>query len=189
MLSPIIYAMIWILGGILQPEYSHIRDDVSSLMAVGAPNKLLFDIMRTIDVILMIVFSIGLYLVMKELNASIIGPVLFLVSNFIGLLVVFFFPLDEGGEINTLTGQMHFILVVIMGFIAMGGMIALWRGLRKIDEWKGYDKYSLIVLILTFTSSLVLVFTSGTEIMGLTERISVTLYGQYFFVIALKTYL
>lgn len=46
MLSPIIFTMIWILGGILQPEYNHIRDDVSSLMALGAPNKLLFDIMN-----------------------------------------------------------------------------------------------------------------------------------------------
>ena len=49
MVGPILYTLIWILGGILQPGYSHIRDDVSSLMAVGAPNKRLFDIMQLID--------------------------------------------------------------------------------------------------------------------------------------------
>ena len=45
MIGPILYAMIWILGGLMQTQYSHIRDDVSSLLAVGAPNKLLFDTM------------------------------------------------------------------------------------------------------------------------------------------------
>ena len=38
-LGPIVYTVMWILGGILQPDYSHIRDDISSLFAVGAPNK------------------------------------------------------------------------------------------------------------------------------------------------------
>ena len=41
MIGPFFYAMIWILGGILQPGYNHISDDVSTLLAVGAPNKLL----------------------------------------------------------------------------------------------------------------------------------------------------
>jgi len=60
MLSIIVFNMIWILGGILQPEYNHIRDDVSSLLALGAPNKLLFDIMNLINYGLVSVFFIGL---------------------------------------------------------------------------------------------------------------------------------
>ena len=39
MLSPIVYTAMWVIGGIIQPEYNHIRDDISSLFAVGAPNK------------------------------------------------------------------------------------------------------------------------------------------------------
>ena len=41
MLGPVLYTLIWVLGGILQPGYSHVRDDVSSLMAVGAPARAL----------------------------------------------------------------------------------------------------------------------------------------------------
>ena len=37
MLSPIMYTMMWIVGGFLRSDYSHIRDDVSSLTATGAP--------------------------------------------------------------------------------------------------------------------------------------------------------
>ena len=56
MIGPILYTLIWILGGFLQPDYSHIRDDVSSLMAKGAPNKRLFDIMQLTNIILVLVF-------------------------------------------------------------------------------------------------------------------------------------
>ncbi len=31
MISPIVYTAMWILGGRLQSDYSHIRDDISSL--------------------------------------------------------------------------------------------------------------------------------------------------------------
>ena len=39
MLSPIIYTAIWVIIGSKQSGYSHIRDDISSLFAVGAPNR------------------------------------------------------------------------------------------------------------------------------------------------------
>jgi len=39
MISPIVYTAMWILVGSLQADYSHIRNDISSLFAVGAPNK------------------------------------------------------------------------------------------------------------------------------------------------------
>ncbi len=74
MLGPVLYTMIWVLGGILQPEYSHIRDDVSSLMAVGAPNKRLFDMMQVADVVLMILFFGSLHWAIEGGEGSIIGP-------------------------------------------------------------------------------------------------------------------
>jgi len=188
MIGPILYTMIWILGGLLQPEYSHIRDDVSSLLAVGAPNKLLFDIMHVTDVILMIVFFGSLYWAINKGKGLILGPALFLAANVIELFVALFFPLDAGGEIITFTGRMHVILVMLMGFLAMFGMLAMWRRLKKVDEWKGYDKYSLITFIVTFVFGLVAAISIGSEIMGLTERLVVCSIGQYFFVIALKAY-
>ena len=60
MIGSILYTLIGILGGILQPDYSHIRDDVSYLMAVGAPNKKLFDIMQLTNIILVMIFSTDL---------------------------------------------------------------------------------------------------------------------------------
>jgi hypothetical protein len=188
MLSPIIFNLIWIIAGFIQPGYNHIQNDVSSLMALGAPNKLLFDIMNIASFILEIIFFIGLIMVMKELNASVAGPVVFLSGKILGILVPIFFPLNYGGEPTGYTGIMHLIIVMITGFIALGGMIVMWRGLKKIDEWKGYNTYSLITFILTLVFTIWLVFTAGSPIMGLVERFVIIINSQYTFVLALKTF-
>lgn len=78
--------------------------------------------------------------------------------------------------------------MMLMGFLVMFGMLAMWRQLKKVDEWKGYDTYLLITFIITFVLGLVAASSIGSEIMGLTERLVVCSIGQYFFVIALKTY-
>lgn len=61
MISPIVYTLMWILGGLLRSDYSHIRDDVSSLVAVGAPRKRLFDAFILTSSALLFVFYLGLH--------------------------------------------------------------------------------------------------------------------------------
>ena len=188
MLSPIVFNLIWIIAGFIQPGYDHIQNDVSSLMALGAPNKLLFDSMNIVSFILEIIFFIGLILVMKKLNGPIAGPAVFLAGKLLGILVPIFFPLNYGGLPTGFTGMAHLIIVMTTGFIALGGMIVMWRTLKKVDEWKGYDTYSLITFILTLVLTMWLVFTTGSPIMGLTERFVIIINGQYTFVLALKTF-
>jgi hypothetical protein len=188
MLAPIVFNLIWIIAGFIQPGYDHILNDVSSLMALGAPNKLVFDLMNIVSFILEIIFFIGLIVIIKELNGSIAGPAVLLSGKILGIIVPIFFPLNYGGEPTGFTGMMHLIIVMITGFIALGGMIVMWRGLKKIDEWKGYDIYSLMTFIVTLIVTMWLVFAAGTEIMGLVERFVILVNSQYTFVLALKTF-
>lgn len=187
MIGPFFYAMIWILGGILQPGYNHITDDVSTLLAVGAPNKLLFDVMEATYAVLMIVFFAGLHWTINKGKGSILGPALFLV-NFILHLVAVFFPLDAGGEKTSQTAQIHGILVGLMVLLSILGLLAMWGRLRKADGWKGYGRYTLITLIFTLIFGLLAATPIGSEMLGLTERLVATSMGQYFFVIGLKVY-
>jgi len=87
MLSPIVYTVMWILGGILQPDYSHIRDDISSLFAVKAPNKGLMQSFIIASSVLLFVFYIGLHEGINDGGGSIVGPILFLTSSVLGILV------------------------------------------------------------------------------------------------------
>ena len=127
-------------------------------------------------------------MVFKELNGSIAGPAVFLAGKILGILVPIFFPLSYGGLPTGFTGMAHLIIVMITGFIALGGMIVMWRGLKKIDEWKGYSLYTLITFVLTLVFTMWLVFVTGSEIMGLAERFVILINGQYTFVLALKTF-
>jgi hypothetical protein len=188
MIGPILYTSIWILGGILQPNYNHIRDDVSSLMAVGAPNKRLFDIMQLTNIILVIIFFTNLHWALDGGQGSIIGPACFVLTSLINIPVVLFYPLDEDGGIESSTAQMHVKLVMIMALFGALGMLAMWQRLSITSGWTWYGTYSLITFIVTAITGVIASKTAGSEIMGLTERLVVTANVQYIFVLALNVF-
>jgi len=189
MLSPIAYTVMWILGGMLQSDYSHIRDDISSLFAIGSPNKRLMQSFIIISSVLLFVFYLGLHQGINDGGGSIVGPSLLLTSSVLGVLVALFFPLDEGGEIITLRGKMHLILVIGSGLLTIGGMVALWSRLQSIAGWSTFATYSLISAI----ASLILVIISGifikSKYRGILERFGVTPYQLYYFLLSLMVYL
>jgi hypothetical protein len=188
MIGPLIYTSIWILGGILQSDYNHIRDDVSSLMAINAPNKRIFDIMQLTNIILVMIFFGNLHWVIDNGNGSIIGPACFVLTNLINIPVVLFYPLDEGGEMVSPTAEMHFKLVMIMALFGAIGMLAFWIRLSNTTGWEWYGTYSLATFVVTVITGGIAAKTAGTEIMGLTERFVVTVNVQYIFVLALQVF-
>ena len=122
MLSPIIYTSMWIIGGKLNPDYSHIRQDVSSLLAVGAPNKKLLDKFIILSSTLSLIFYIGLHWGINNGAGSILGPALFIISGVLGVLVALFFPLDEEGKMVTTKAKMHLGLISLSGIFCIGGI-------------------------------------------------------------------
>lgn len=188
MLSPIVYTAMWIVGGKLQSDYSHIKHDISSLFAVGAPNKRLMQTFIIISSILLFLFYLGLHDGLKD-GGSIIGPYLFIIASILGMLIAFFFPLDKGGEIITWRGKMHLILVITMGILTIAGMMALWFRLNKVTGWGTFATYSLISAI----SALILLIISGIFIegkyRGLLERIGVTPFQLFYFILPLMIFL
>ncbi|MFX0066280.1 MAG: DUF998 domain-containing protein [Candidatus Hermodarchaeota archaeon] len=189
MVSPIVYTAMWILGGILRSDYSHIRDDISSLFAVDAPHQRLFQSFIVVSSVLLFLFYIGLHEGINDGGGSILGPFLLLTSSVLGVLVALFFPLDAGGEMTTLRGKMHTILVVVSGILTIVGMVALWLRLQLVAEWSIFATYSLISAIASF----ILIIISGIFITssyrGLLERLGVTPYQLYYFVLGLMVFL
>ena len=188
MLSPIFYTLMWVIGGKLQSDYSHIRNDISSLFAVGAPNKRLMQTFIIISSILLFVFYLGLHEGLND-GGSIIGPYFLIIASIFGILIAFFFPLDEGGEMITWRGKMHLILVILMGVLTIGGMIALWFRLKDIIGWSTFATYSLVTAIV----ALILLIISGIYIKsnyrGLLERLGVTPFQLYYFILPMMIYL
>ncbi|TET28140.1 MAG: DUF998 domain-containing protein [Candidatus Heimdallarchaeota archaeon] len=96
MLSPIIYTLMWIFGGIIVPGYSHIKKDVRSLFAVDAYRRWLFQSFIIISSVLILAFFSGFHWGVNNGEGSIAGPILFIISSILGVLVASFFPLDAG---------------------------------------------------------------------------------------------
>ncbi|MFX1261361.1 MAG: DUF998 domain-containing protein [Promethearchaeota archaeon] len=189
MLSPIIYTLMWIIGGIIQPDYSHVRDDVSSLMAVDAPNKKLFDKFIITSSTLLFVFYLGLHWGVNNGVGSIIGPILFIISGLLGVLVALFFPLDAGGEIVTVRGKLHLTLIAISGILATAGMVAMWFRLESVFEWSAFATFSLITAIVSLILVIISSFTATSSYFGLIERFMVSSYQVYYFVLAIMVFL
>lgn len=188
MLSPIIYTFAWILGGIIREDYSHIKNDVSSLFAVGAQKKWLFQSFFITGSALLFIFSFGLIWGIEGLG-SIVGPILFLVSTFIGLLVTIFFPLDEGGELKTIRGKMHLILIVISGIFVLTSIIFLWLHLKALSGWVWFAWFSLASAPIIFILMIISGIFGGGSYMGLVERFMVSYFQIYYFVISLMLFI
>ncbi len=189
MLSPIVYTAMWIYVGSLDSEYSHIRDDISSLFAIDAPNQRLAQIFIIVSSVLLFVFYLGLHDGLNDGGGSIIGPILLVISSILGVLVAIFFPLDVGGEIKTYKGKMHILLVVASGILTIIGMVALWLRLQFVVAWSAFAIFSLIMAIV----SLILIIISGIfatgKYRGILERFGVTPYQLYYFVLGLMVFL
>ena len=189
MLSPIIYTAMWIIIGSLQSDYSHIRDDISSLFAVGAPNRRKAQVFVITESMLLLAFFIGLHSGINDGGGPIIGPILLLISSILGVLVAFFFPLDEGGEFTTYKGKGHIAFVVLMGIFAIAGMVALWFRLQAVPIWSAFAVFSLISAILSLIGVIISsIFASG-KYRGVIERIMVTPFQLFYFVLSLMVFL
>lgn len=114
---------------------------------------------------------------------------MFILASIFGMLIAFLFPLDEGGEMTTWRGKMHLTLVILMGILTIAGMIALWFRLNSVPGWSTFAIYSvvsavvgLILLIISW------VFIQGNY-RGLLERVGVTPFQLFYFILPLMIFL
>ena len=137
----------------------------------------------------MLIFYSGFHWGVNNGEGLIVGPILFIISSVLGVLVAIFFPLDAGGEMLTWRGKMHLILIVISGILTIAAMVFMFFRLRLVEGWSGFAIFSLIAAIV----SLILVLVSGIFItsnyMGLIERFMVSSYQIYYYVISLMVFL
>ena len=180
---------MWIICGQLDKEYNHIRDDISSLFAVGAPNRRLAQSFVITESVLLLIFFIGLHWGINDGSDLTIGPILLLISAIFGVIVALFFPLDEGGEFTTYKGKGHIALVVLMGIFAIAGMFALWIRLLPVPTWSNFAIFSLISAIFSLIGVIISSIFAAGKYRGIIERIMVTPFQLFYFILGLMVFL
>ena len=110
------YVLHTLIGEILRPDYNPITTDISSLTALGAPNRELLLVFTTIYGISTLLFIVGMVVKSRRLYHSAVqsGWTILLIMNLVSLFGYALFPLTgDKTEMNP-SNIMHLAVTVII---------------------------------------------------------------------------
>ena len=189
LLIPVIYILLYVIGGALKPGYNHIKNSVSELLSPGAPNKSFLMIIQIIYALLYIVFGYGVWWYSNEIgNDIVIGDIGAYMIVALGLttLATVIFPQDAEGTRITRAGQLHKILV-FGGLIPFSILAILFIGMwfRESGLFPGFVIYSFVTVGAIIVMGVLGGITVETRYSGLVERIAALVTQQWFFILGL----
>jgi hypothetical membrane protein len=196
-LAPIVYVLTVILGGVIQPGYSHVAQAVSDLIATDAPNKPLLDPLFALYNLLAIAFALGFFQYVRsdhQNRGKVVGTLgaLVLVAQGIFGLATLFFPEPAGGMSAAITsvGAMHIVFAGLSSLATMLAILLLGFWFRNNQRLRAYSLYSFISVAAVFLSGGMAAISVANQspIGGLLERITIGGFLQWLFVIALNLY-
>lgn len=174
MLGVIAYFLHIIVGEALWTEYDPITIDISTLTAVGAPNRVLLTVFTTIYGIATLLFVIGMLIkaFRKYHTVTRLGWVIFLVMNIVSFFGYALFPLSGDKTEMTFGNMMHVVVTVIVVFTTISGGYLLSIGYLKKEGMKKLGIFTLIMsIIITITGALNPIgMANNWNILGLSER-------------------
>lgn len=144
-LSPVIFAFLTAVLGMLEPGYSHTAEVVSMLGATDAPYSLLQRSNFVISGLLLIIFAGALHRTLNEDKWGWIGPALLGLAG-IGWVGAGIFPIVGGGQApvqwSAASSVLHEAAAGVFFFGMIAAMYFLSRRLSTDPQWQGYDRYS-----------------------------------------------
>ncbi|PPK80542.1 uncharacterized protein DUF998 [Lacrimispora xylanisolvens] len=174
MIGVIFYLLHTLLGQLLWPDYNPISTDISSLTAVGAPNRTLLLIFTTIYGIATILFVIGMLVksFRKYHSAVRTGWGIFLLMNLVSIFGYALFPLTGDKTQMTFGNMMHIIVTVIVVFTTITAGFVLSVGYLKQEKMKRLGTFTIIMSVIITTAGVLnpIGMINNLNIMGLTER-------------------
>ncbi len=186
--APVIYIITAIVGAAVRTDYSHIVNAISELISNGAPNKAILDIVFNIYNALLLAFSIGGYVTLK--NAA--RPSRIAMGILIAVQILSFswgfFPMDPIGSEATFAGTMHNVFGGVVAFATILMPLLMGLGLCQTKVFQSYTTYSFVSSAIIFVSGLIGVILAGQgiQLFGLFERITISTYEVWIFVTALS---
>ncbi|MCY6370707.1 DUF998 domain-containing protein [Clostridium ganghwense] len=188
MMSSIVYVLHVFIGGILWDGYNSIKQPISDLTGIDAPNARLLRGFTSVYGILAIIFAISLYVILRNCVNKIskfemILLIIMEVSSFVGYSL---FPLEGTNTGMTFQNKMHIIVTVIVVITTIGCTFFIGIGFSKIKSMK---KLGLFVIgcgvIITISGvSTGIVMAKNIPILGLIERINIFTLQLMIFVLS-----
>lgn len=191
--GPIVFVLNVVLGGIITPNHSHIRNAVSELTQRGAPNIVLLSALFVLSAVLILIFGATLMRsYWHRSKRAFAGATLIVVYGVFAVLLATVFPQDPLGGEATFPGTMHLILAGLAALVIMSAIVLIGLGLSQHTGYgRGFKAYSLatVLVMLIFGASTPVLIANGIELVGLFQRITQLAYLQWFVVCALKRHI
>ena len=191
-LATLVYCIAVAIGGAIRPGYSHISQFISELIATGAPNKSLLDLMFAVYNILTTVFAWLFFETVQTQGGNpkraigIAGTLILFAQGIFGMATLFF-PQDPVGTPFTTTGILHIVLAGLSSLTTMAGMLLVGFWLRANTQLKPYGVYSFasVAFVFIFGGMAAAMAANQSPISGLIERLTIGGFLQWMAVISL----
>ena len=179
LIASLLYAATDIVAGLLYPSYSFTAQAISELFAIGAPTSGFVVPIFTFCSLLVLAFSVGVWVSAKGSRAIRLTSLTFVGNAVNGLVLWNIYPMHMRGAEPTFTDTMHIVLAgvgVVFVLLAVCIVALSSRGWLRV-----YTFVAILVLLvpgaIVFLTIPGLVMGEPTPYVGLTERIST--YGYY----------
>jgi len=169
--GPVIYAIVIVVLGSLEPNYSHLSQTMSVLGDADARYSI---VMNTAGIpllgVLIIAFAIGLDRGIDTGRFSKLGPAFLGVSG-LCLIIMGFFPCDTGDDI-TFSGRTHNALATIAAAAMILSLLSLSLRLWADERWRNYFTYTMCTVLVTLVFAALYAFDVFESWEGALQRIS-----------------
>lgn len=190
MVGAVAYLLHTIIGKILWTEYNPITMDISSLTAVGSPNRNLLMVFTTIYGIVTILFTIGMIIKSFRKYHAItrMGWIVLLIMNAVSSFGYNLFPLSGDKTQMSFGNMMHIVVTVIVVLTTISAGYLLAIGYLKKEGMKRLGIFTLIMTIIITITGVTnpIGMANNLNILGLTER--AVIYSLQFMMFSFSAY-
>ncbi|HSG18155.1 MAG TPA: DUF998 domain-containing protein [Anaerolineae bacterium] len=182
--GPLLYTGAWLVLGFLDPAYSHVRDPISDLSAIGAPYAPIMTFIIFVFAILTVAFAFGLHLGLPR--GFWVGPAALVIAG-IGYVGIALAPLDlaDPGDDSV----PHTIAASITVFALMLAPVLHFPRLRRDTSWRNLGRYSVATTVAAFAFAFLASLPAFEGWEGLMQRLVLLVVLVWMIVIATRLYL
>ena len=195
MAGPIAFTIAWLVGGLVQDEYSLRQEDISALAAMDAQHAW---IMITGFVLLglgTVALAAGLASTLRYLSAA-IGSVLLMIAG-IGLTVAGLARNDCSSELPACAArvdagevswhhQVHDNVSLILFLALIAAPLVFARAFGRDDRWRPLRTYSIVTGLLGFALLVLYVIGSAGTWNGVVQRIFISVLLVWIALVGLR---
>lgn len=142
-LASIIYITAIILGGLMWPGYSHVRQAISELIMLTAPNRSVMLAFFTLYNLLVLIFAVGVFSQKENrlIKTSAVALLLVAISG----IMMNVFPQDPINTVLTFHGLVHLIFA---GIAAVSTILAIFTGGIGLAQYVGNKNFKYLSIVL-----------------------------------------